>query len=257
MSDAALRRMTSIGRTSSVDEDLVGGSGGPVSSGRDTMTVGGTVQRMGILMALLLITFTVGWTQASSDDPAGIMPWAIGASLLGTVLSFVISFKPHLASVLAPVFAAVEGIFLGVISALFESAYPGIVAQAAFGTLGVFFGMWALYSLRILRVTERMRSIVQLAMFGIFTTYMVSFVMSLFGARMPFIHDASPIGIAFSIIVIIVAAFMLLTDFDFIERGAAAGAPKQMEWYGAFAMLVSLIWLYVEMLRLLAKLRSR
>lgn len=235
------------------------GQRGDGSADTDTMTVGGTVTKMGILMLIVMATFGYGWNRATGQGQvsADIVPWAIGASLLGTVLSFVISFKPHLAPVLSPVFAAVQGLALGVISALFELSYPGIVFQAAAGTMGVFFGMFVLYYMRIIKVTEKMRSVVQLAMFGIFATYMLSFVFSLFGTTIPFIHDSSPIGIVFSLVVIVVAAFMLLTDFDFVERGVRGGAPARVEWYAAFAMLVSLIWLYVEMLRLAAKLRSR
>ena len=230
-----------------------------LGGGTSTMTVGGTVIKTLWLLAMVMVTFAYGWLRVmdKGSAAANIVPLATSASLLAFVLSLVISFKPGTVAVLAPVFALVEGLVLGITSAVFEQSYPGIAVQAALGTFGVFSGMLILYSTRIIRVTDRLRSIVALAMWAIVFVYLASFVMSLFGATMPFIHESTPIGIGFSILVIIVAAFMLLTDFDFIEQAARHGAPARMEWYGAFALLVSLVWVYVEMLRLLAKLRSR
>jgi uncharacterized YccA/Bax inhibitor family protein len=230
-----------------------------LGTGTATMTVGGTVVKTLWLLAFVLVTFAFGWTRAMEGGTASssIGAWAVGASVLAFVLSLVISFKPSTVAILAPIFALVQGLVLGVVSAYFETTYPGIASQAALGTLGVFTGMLVLYRTRIIKVTERFRSIVMLAMWAIVFIYLASFVMSLLGATMPYIHEATPIGIGFSVLVIIVAALMLLTDFDFIERGARDGAPAKMEWYGAFALLVSLVWVYIEMLRLLSKLRSR
>lgn len=240
--------------SSSYDRARVGLSGGTA-----TMTVGGTITKTAILLLLVLASFGFGWTQMSGSDQqaANIGALAVGASVLAMVLSLIISFRPSTVRVLAPVFALAEGLVLGVVSALFEQQYPGIVIQAATGTFGVFASMLILYRTRVIRVTARLRSIVSIAMMAIFFTYLISFVLTLFGSSVPYINDASPIGIGFSILVILVAAFMLLTDFDFVERGARDGAPASMEWYGAFAMLVSLVWIYVEILRLLSKLRSR
>ncbi len=230
-----------------------------LSGGNATMTVGGTITKTAILLLIVLASFGFGWMQMNGSDQAAasVMGISVGASVLAMVLSLVISFKPSTVAVLAPVFALAEGLVLGVISALFERDYPGIAIQAATGTFGVFASMLVLYRTRVIRVTARLRSIVSVAMMAIFFTYLISFVLSLFGTSVPYINSSSPIGIGFSILVILVAAFMLLTDFDFVERGARDGAPARMEWYGAFAMLVSLVWVYVEMLRLIAKLRSR
>lgn len=248
-----------MSRNPTMSDASYGRAAAQLRGGTGSMTVGGTVIKTLWLLAMVMVTFAFGWIRMmeGGQSAANILPLAVGASLLAFVLSLVISFKPNSVTVLAPVFALVEGLVLGVVSATFEQSYPGIAVQAALGTFGVFTGMLVLYSTRIITVTDRFRSIVALAMWAIVFVYLASFVMSLFGRTMPYIHESTPIGIGFSILVIIVAALMLLTDFDFIERGARDGAPARMEWYGAFALLVSLVWVYVEMLRLLAKLRSR
>jgi uncharacterized YccA/Bax inhibitor family protein len=220
----------------------------------DTMTMNGVVWKSGILWALLTAAAIFTWSQATSGSAAG--PWIMVGALGGLVLSIVISFKPTTAPMLAPVFALAEGLALGGISAYFEAGYPGIVGQAVLGTCGVFVAMLVLYRTGVIRVTSMFRRVITTAMFGIFITYLASFVLSLFHVGIPFIFDSGPIGIGFSLVVIFVASMMLAVDFDMIERGAAQGAPKFMEWYGAFALMVTLIWIYMELLRLLAKLRD-
>jgi uncharacterized YccA/Bax inhibitor family protein len=156
---------------------------------------------------------------------------------------------------MATVYAALEGLFLGAISAYFEMAYQGIVTQAIILTMGVLFSLLALYKFRIIKVTENFKMIVVAATGGIALIYLVSFIGGFFGLNMPFIHEGGTFGIIFSVVVVIVAALNLVMDFDFIEEGSEKGAPKYMEWYAAFGLMVTLIWLYLEILRLLSKLR--
>jgi uncharacterized YccA/Bax inhibitor family protein len=157
---------------------------------------------------------------------------------------------------LAPVYAILEGMFLGAISALFEAMYPGIVMNAVLGTFGTFLFMLFAYRTGIIKVTDKLRSIIMSATFGIAIMYGLSWILSIFGIGMPFFHGNGLISIGISIFIIVVAAFNLLLDFDMIERASAMQAPKYMEWFGAFGLLVTLVWLYIEFLRLLSKLRD-
>jgi uncharacterized YccA/Bax inhibitor family protein len=226
------------------------------------MSINGTIWKALILGILVAFTFAWTWNMTAPDYEGQPLvlgtPYmiSIAASIAGVIMSIVISLKPTIAPVLAPVFALCEGAFLGVVSAIFEFNYPGIVMQAMLATVAVFVSMLLLYRTGLIKVTDRFRAVVSMGMLAIFFIYLLSFVLSFFGAGVPYIHDASPIGIGFSVIVLIFASLMLLVDFDMIERGAAAGAPPYMEWYGAFALLVTIVWIYLEMLRLLAKLRD-
>jgi uncharacterized YccA/Bax inhibitor family protein len=157
----------------------------------------------------------------------------------------------------APIYALLEGLFLGGISAIFEAQYPGIVIQAVSLTFGTLFCLLLAYRSGIIKVTENFKLGVAAATGGIALIYLATLVLGLFGVRMPFIHESGLIGIGFSLFVVVIAALNLVLDFDFIESGAKSGAPKYMEWYAAFGLMVTLIWLYIEILRLLAKLRSR
>jgi uncharacterized YccA/Bax inhibitor family protein len=155
-------------------------------------------------------------------------------------------------------YALLEGLFIGAISAMFNLAYDGIVLQAVGLTFGVGISMYFLYTLRIIRATEKFRAVVMTATMGIAVFYLIVWVMSLFGYNnMTFIHEGSTFGIVFSLVVVVIAALNLILDFDMIEQGAAAGVPKYMEWYGAFGLMVTFVWLYLEILRLLSKLSSR
>jgi uncharacterized YccA/Bax inhibitor family protein len=173
------------------------------------------------------------------------------------VVALATIFRPQWSPYTAPLYALVEGVFLGLISEIYENAFsqPGLVLQAIGATVAVFATMLFLYKARIIRVTARFRAIVLSATIGIAVFYLVSIVISLFGVQVPFLYDASPLGILISVVIVGVAALNLVLDFDFIERGAQAGAPKFMEWYGGFGLLVTLVWLYLEMLRLLSRLR--
>jgi uncharacterized YccA/Bax inhibitor family protein len=178
-------------------------------------------------------------------------------ALFGFVCAIVLTFKPKLARVLAPVYAIAQGLFVGAISKIFNTAYDGIVIQAVGITLGVFVTMLVLYRTGVIRVTDKMRRTIIGATMGIAIFYGVSMLLSLFGMNISFFNSSSPMSIGFSFIVAGLAAMNLALDFDFIERGEKAGLPKHMEWYAAFGLMVTIVWLYLEILRLLAKLRNR
>jgi uncharacterized YccA/Bax inhibitor family protein len=241
---------------------------GPISSwtpatGEKRMTLNGSLTATGVLLALVVAGGFVGWlmtdsvpatefTAASVDIPGWLWFFPSGALVLGLVSAF----KPKLAPVLAPVYAIGYGVFLGAISKAFEVQYSGIVLQAVGATLGVSLVMLFLYAFRIVRVTNKLRGVIIGATLGIMLFYLVGLVISLFGGNMPLVNSTSTFGILFSVVVAGVAALNLLLDFDFIERASASGAPKYMEWYAGFGVTVTIIWLYLEMLRLFAKLRS-
>jgi uncharacterized YccA/Bax inhibitor family protein len=237
---------------------------GPVSAWRPgVMTVGGSIAKTAVLFVLLLASATAGWiaTEGSTIGSDGQEQFSFPpVAFLGVIVGFgcVIGlyFKPHLAKVLGPIYALAQGFFVGAISKAYETFYNGIVLQAIGATIAVFAVMLILYNTRIIKVTERFRRIVIFATLGVMALYLVSIVMSLFGAEIPFINEPSAFGIAFSIFVCGLAAVNLALDFDFIERGAAARMPKGMEWYGAFALLVTIVWLYLEILRLLSYFNS-
>lgn len=225
----------------------------------DVMTIEGTVNKTAALLLMALATGCGVWmAAAASPNPAALVqPWLMGTSIAGFVVAIATSFKPTWAPITAPMYALLEGAVLGALSVLFEMSYPGIAMQAFLLTTCTLAGMLMAYTTRLIVVTDRMRSVITSAMMGVFLTYLVSFGMQmLFGTTIPLIHESGMVGIGFSLFVVVVAAFNLLVDFDFIERGAQSRAPKHLEWYGAFALMVTLVWLYIEFLRLLSKLRD-
>ncbi len=232
------------------------GSGG--EAWRDRMTLDGTVMRSLILFPILLATGWFGWNSVGRGELGVTIPgWLLPALLVGFGVAMVTIFKPRVSPYTAPLYAAVEGLVLGAISAVYEVQYKGIVLQAILLTGAVFVIMLGLYSKRIVKVDDRLRRGITAATLAVLVVYAISFVMRLFGANIPFIHEASPLGILFSLVVVGIASANLLLDFDLIEKGVQNGAPKWMEWYAAFGLLVTLVWLYLELLRLLSKLRSR
>jgi uncharacterized YccA/Bax inhibitor family protein len=187
-----------------------------------------------------------------------MIPVMIGSAILGFIVAMVTIFKPTWAATTAPIYAAVEGVFLGALSSMIEArGYRGIALQAVSLTMGTLFVMLVLYSTRIIKVTQRLTTGIIAATGAVALLYFVTIILSFFHISVPFIHSAGPIGIAFSLFVVALAAFNLLLDFDYIEKSAAHGAPKSMEWYGAFGLIVTLVWLYLEILRLLQKLQDR
>ncbi len=233
-------------------------SGTVVRGGNDVMTLNGTVNKTGMLLLLCVLTASFAWTQVST--PAGIVgagPYMWGGLIGGLVLAFATIFKKEWAPVTAPLYALVEGFFLGAISAMFNHMYEGIVMQAVLLTFGTLFAMLFAYRSGMIKVTEKFKLGVVAATGGIFLVYMASLVLGFFGINIPMVHESGILGIGFSLVVVVVASLNLVLDFDFIETAVDKGAPKHMEWYGAFGLMVTLVWLYVEFLRLLSKLQSR
>lgn len=224
--------------------------------GSTQMTVSGTVTKSLFLLLLVIVPAIVAWRMFTAQSPAAI-PLGLGAMVGGIIFALITMFKKQAAPVTAPLYCICEGLFLGLISVLFETAYRGIVGQAMALTFGVFAVMLLLYKARILVATPAFTRGVVAATGAICLVYLVSIVMSLFGLRMPLIHEGGLVSIGISVVIVIIAALNLVLDFDLIEQGAAAGFPRYMEWYGAFALMVTLIWLYLEVLRLLAKARRR
>ena len=225
-----------------------------------TMTVNGTVNKTGLLLLLVVITGAYSWSQAfgpTGEINPAINVYLWGGMLAGFGLALATIFKKAWAPVTAPLYALVEGFFLGAISAVFELKYPGIVFQAVVLTFGTLGALLAAYRSGLIRATENFKLGVVAATGGIALVYLVSMGLRLFGKDIPLIHESGLVGIGFSLFVVVIAALNLVLDFDFIESGVEAGAPKYMEWYGAFGLMVTLVWLYIEFLRLLAKLQSR
>jgi uncharacterized YccA/Bax inhibitor family protein len=223
------------------------------------MTIMGTVHKTGFLLLLVIIGAWWTWRMffAAEGNPAVVMPWVMGGAIGGLVMALVTIFKKEWAGVTAPAYAVLEGFMLGGISSILEARYPGIVIQAVGLTFGTLFGLLIAYRSGMIKVTQNFRLGVVAATGGIFLMYMATWVLSFFGITMPFIHDNSIIGIGISLFIVVVAALNLVLDFDFIEHGAEQSAPKFMEWYAAFSLIVTLVWLYLEILRLLSKLSSR
>jgi len=225
----------------------------------NAMTVQGVVIKTAVL--LLIVIASAAWTWIryikSGAEPSTMTPWITIGALGGLVLALATVFKPTWSAFTAPLYALVEGLLIGGLSAVMEQAFPGIVMQATLYTFGTLIAMLAAYQTGLIRATENFKFGVVAATGGIFVAYLISWGLSFFGVQVPFITGNSTFSILFSIGVIIVAALNFILDFDFIEKGAEKGAPKYMEWYGAFALMVTLIWLYIEFLRLLSKLRSR
>ncbi len=222
------------------------------------MTLSGTVNKTGILLLLLMLSAGWVWNQmAAGGYNSGVTGLVIAGSLLGFVLALVTVFKQSWSPITAPLYAVAQGLFLGGISSVFEMRYPGIVIQAVGLTFGTLAALLLAYTSGVIRATENFKLGVFAATGGIGLLFIVNMVMGFFGMQMSFIHGSGPMGILFSLFVVVIAALNLVMDFDFIEQGAANGAPKYMEWYGAFGLIVTLIWLYLEILRLLGKTRSQ
>ncbi len=220
-----------------------------------TMTVAGTAYKALALLVVLTICAAISWSQVENGTISrGLL---VGSMIVGMVVALATIFRPTWAPYTSPLYAAAEGFFLGAISNIFEKMYgQGIAFQAVGLTFATLFVMLVLYSTRTIRVTDQLTRIIVGATGAVALVYIVSMLLNMFGMHVPYIHSSGPIGIGFSVFVVGLAAFNLLLDFDFIETQSRRGAPKSMEWYGAFGLMVTLIWLYLEILRLLAKLQS-
>jgi len=230
---------------------------GELATGQ-AMTIQGTVNKAGILLLCVVIGAAWTWGLSHSPEPEAALPWTIGGALGGFAMALVTIFKKSWSPLTSPIYALLEGLLLGGISALFEKSYPGIAMQAISLTLGVLFVMLLAYKFRIIQATRGFVLGVIAATGGIALVYLVNMVMTVFfHSQISILNSATPLGIGISVFVVIIAALNLIIDFDFIERAAQTGAPKYMEWYGAFGLMVTLVWLYMEILRLLGKVRRR
>lgn len=224
-----------------------------------TMTVQGAVNKVILLMALVIAGAAFTWSKFMVQAETGqgiVQGWMIGGSVAGFILALVISFKKELAPFLSPIYAVCEGLCIGALSAYFELMFPGLVMRAVVLTFGVLFAMLFLYKTRMIQATQRFRAIVLAATIGIAVAYLATFIIGLFGVRTTFMFGGGALGIVISLVIVVVAALNLILDFDFVEKGADAGLPAYFEWYSAFGLMVTLIWLYIEILRLLAILAS-
>ena len=223
----------------------------------EVMTIQGTVNKSLLLLALVVLTSSWTWNiyfRSATPDPAAVMPWMWGGAIGGFIVALVTVFKQQWSPVTAPIYALLEGLFVGGLSSLAESQYPGIVIQAVGLTFGTCLVMLVAFRTGLIKATENFKLGVVAATGGIALFYLVTMVLGMFGVRIPYLFENGLIGIGFSLFVVVIAALNLVLDFDFIEKGASAGVPKYMEWYGAFGLMVTLIWLYIEILRLLTKL---
>ena len=224
----------------------------------DAMTLQGTVNKTGLLLLCVVATAAWTWGLSHSNTPEAAIPWMMGGLIGGFVVALVTIFKKTWSPFTAPLYALLEGLILGGISAVFEKTYPGVAIQAVGLTLGTLFVMLLAYKTGVVKATQGFKIGVIAATGGIAVFYLAEMVLSFFfHIQVPAINGSGPWGIAFSLFVVVIAALNLVLDFDMIETGVRGGAPKYMEWYGAFGLMVTLIWLYLEILRLLGKARRR
>ena len=228
-------------------------------TGGEVMTINGTLGKFGFMLLLLMAGAMFTWTGFSKGQ--NVTPYLWGGAIGGLVLAVIMVFKKEWSPYLAPAYAILEGLFIGAISAMYNFAFaesmPNIITNAVGLTMGTALAMYLLYNFRIIKVTQQFRSVIISATMGIAIFYLIVFVLRLFGVNVAFMHDSSMLGIGISLFVVAIAALNLLLDFDFIEKGAEYGAPKYMEWFSAFGLMVTLVWLYLEILRLLSRFASR
>ena len=220
------------------------------------MTLQGTVNKVGISLILVLISAAYTWNQYFTYGPSSIGGITIAGSLIGLVFALITIFKKTWAPITAPLYALAKGFALGGISAMYEAQFGGITIQAVTLTFATMFGLLFAYKTGIIKPDKNFMLMVFAGTFAIFALYLVNFIMMFFGTSIGFIHSNGLFGIGFSLLVVCIAALNLVLDFDYIEQGAENNAPKYLEWYGAFSLMVTLVWLYLEILRLLAKIRS-
>lgn len=226
------------------------------------MTVNGTLQVTGLLGLIMLIAASYTWTRFSLGYTDIVAMLTGGGAIVGFILALVISFSrlsPQLKGIkyLVPVYAACEGLFLGGISATFEASYPGIVVSAISGTFAALFAMLILYRARVIQCTDKFRSVIFISTLSIAGIYLIDLIGHFFGLSVPMLYSAGTFGLLVSVAIVVVAALNLIIDFDFIERASERNFPKDYEWYGAFGLIVTIVWLYIEILRLLAKFQRR
>ena len=218
----------------------------------EAMTINGTLNKTFLLFLLVLVSASLTWKMAFQGAmPTGLM--AVGG-IGGFIVAIVTIFKQRWAPFLAPIYAVLEGLFLGAISAMFAAVFEGIVLKAVLITFGILFTMLFIYRTGLIKVTEKFKFGLMAAMGGIIVMYLMSFVLGMFGISMTFLHDGGTLSIVISLAIVVIASLVLLWDFDTIEKTATAGAPKYMEWYMGFSLMLTLVWLYLEVLQLIALL---
>ncbi len=230
---------------------------GVSTADNQVMTIQGTVSKTGILLFLAFISASWTWKQFFFFENPAVSTYITIGLIGGLIAAMVGIFRPQSAPIAAPIYAVFEGLFLGGISSIFEMRFPGIVIQAVGLTFGTLLALLFAYKSRIIKPTENFKLGVAAATGGIFFMYMASFILGFFGIAIPFIHGSGMFGIGISAVIVVIAALNLVLDFDFIEQGAEDGAPKFMEWRAALGLMITLVWLYIEILHLLSKLRSR
>lgn len=233
-------------------------SGSVVAGDPTTMSLNGTVNKTGLLLLMATLTAAFAWSQTmtpTGEVAPSAMIYLLGGGIGGFILAMATIFKKEWSPVTAPMYALVKGFFLGAISAIYNAQFHGIVLQAVMLTFGIMFALLFAYRSGMIKATENFKLGVVAATGGIVLIYVATIALGFFGIKIPYIHESGPIGIGFSLVVVVIASLNLVLDFDFIETGVEAGAPKYMEWYGAFGLMVTLVWLYLELLRLLSKLR--
>ncbi len=228
-------------------------------NGHDRMTIDGSLQKIGLLLGLTVLTAFVTAVLALTSDNPLMLPAMVGLGFMGGfVLALIIMFvRPQNPAPLMTMYALFEGMAIGGVSIIFEAAYDGIVLQAAFGTVGITATMYLMYASKVIRPTPMFNKVIGGLVISIMFLYLTSYLLRfLTGMDVPFLHTSGPIGIGLTAFILVIASLTLISDFGFIESGSRYGAPKNMEWYAAFGILVSLIWIYVETLRLLSKLQA-
>jgi uncharacterized YccA/Bax inhibitor family protein len=238
-------------------------------SASETMSIPGTVNKTAMLTGFLLLGATWVWhlfysngggsAVSMGQGAAAALPWMLGGIIGGLILALITTFKPDIAFITAPIYAVLEGLALGGVSAFAQARFPNspIVIQAVALTMCVLLSLLAAYRFGLVKATEQFRSGLMAAAMALCLVYFLTFIVRLFGVQVPFIHDGGIVGILFSLVAVTIASLFLVLDFDFVEKGVAAGAPKSLEWYAAFSLLVTLVWVYLEILNLLQKLNSK
>jgi uncharacterized YccA/Bax inhibitor family protein len=230
---------------------------GSVAAGGNVMTINGTLNKIGVMLLLLVASAAYTWRMVMGADPGKAGTFAIIGVIGGFIMAMVTVFRPQSSAITAPIYVILEGLFLGAISAIINTQYPGVAFQAVLLTIGTLFTMLFLYRSGRIRATPRFQRGVLMATGAVFFAYLFSWILSLFGMGVGFMHSAGPVGILINLVIVVIAALNLIMDFNFIENGAKLAAPKYMEWYGAFGLMVTLVWLYIEFLRLLSRFAGR
>lgn len=223
----------------------------------DVMTRAGTAGKSIVLLVLCAFSASFTWSQVVAGNTGIVMPSLLVGGLGGFIMAMVVSFKPNTAPIAAPIYAVLEGLFLGALSALYNQKYAGAPQQAVLLTFAVALGVFTLYRMNVLKATEGFRRMVVGATIGIAVFYLINIVLSLFNVNLGYSMSSSPIAIGINVVIAGVAAMNLVLNFDDIDQAVRMGAPKKMEWYGAFGLMVTLVWLYLELLRLVARLQGR